>query len=516
MASSSSAAAAAPPPPLRMAVSPQTPKQSLSHRVFVSKSDFSTLLEGEDKSTSDTTKLWRMGRRSAPLLLVIIEGKLVFNVSYPQQYCFVPLLAAALVVAAVVYLYMCACSILIAGNVHDFFRFVPPPNFNISKMTLQVEMSQDKRVKDVKAPLLQIAFKKTFSMKVVHVDEKFSIKFKGAQILLTLMEARCGHRSVDQGLLTHDSEIYFEILEGNVKIIDQIYDQDKLFRRRIHVNILEEQLTSLGIGGMTSTFMNLFEKAFATRTLPSDVSKRLSINHVKGVLLYGPPGTGKTLISRKIAALLNARGPWVVRGPEVYAKYLGESEEKMRELFKPALDDQKKYGNMSPLHIIIIDEIDSVARKRGLCVEDGNDRVLNQFLSLIDGFDHLNNIFLIGTTNRPDIIDGALLRPGRLELNLEISFPDEQGREQILKVHSRNIQKEGILQLDFDFKQLASMTENWSGADLESLVRQALSSAIVRASNGFQCFEEEKLRITEKDFLDCFYHIQNMKERGGA
>ncbi|XP_057962304.1 vesicle-fusing ATPase-like [Malania oleifera] len=473
MASSSSP----PPPPLRMAVSPQTPKQSLSHKVFVSKSDFSTLLEGEDKSTSATTKLRRMGRRSAPLFLVIIEGKHIFNVSYPHQYCFVR-------------------SILIAGNVHDFFRFVPPPNFNISKMTLQVEMSQDKRVKDVKAPLLQIAFKKTFSMKVVHVDEKFSIKFKGAQILLTLMEARCGHHSVDQGLLTHDSEIYFEILEGNVKIIDQIYDQDKLFRRRIHVNILEEQLTSLGIGGMTSTFMKLFEKAFATRTLPSDVSKRLSINHVKGVLLYGPPGTGKTLISRKIAALLNARGPWVVRGPEVYAKYLGESEEKMRELFKPALDDQKKYGNMSPLHIIIIDEIDSVAR--------------------IDGFDHLNNIFLIGTTNRPDIIDGALLRPGRLELNLEISFPDEQGREQILKVHSRNIQKEGILQLDFDFKQLASMTENWSGADLESLVRQALSSAIVRASNGFQCFEEEKLRITEKDFLDCFYHIQNMKERGGA
>ncbi|XP_057963309.1 vesicle-fusing ATPase-like isoform X2 [Malania oleifera] len=131
-------------------------------------------------------------------------------------------------------------------------------------------------VMDVKAPLLQMAFKKTFSKKVVHVDEKFSIKFKGAQVLLTLMEARRGNRGV------------------------------------------------------------------------------------------------------------NARGPWVVRGLEVLAKYIGDSEEKMRKLFESALDDHKKYGNMSLLHIIIVDEIDSVARKSGLYVEDGNHRVLNQFLSLVN------------------------------------------------------------------------------------------------------------------------------------
>ena len=157
---------------------------------------------------------------------------------------------------------------------------------------------------------------------------------------------------------------------------------------------------------------------------------KYGIKHVKGMLLYGPPGTGKTLIARQIAKALNCDDPQIVNGPEIFDKYVGGSEEKIRKLFANAESEYAKYGDESNLHIIIFDEIDAICRPRGT-VSSGtgvHESVVNQLLSKIDGVHALNNILVIGMTNRKDMIDEAVLRPGRLEIHKEIGLADEAGR----------------------------------------------------------------------------------------
>ena len=189
----------------------------------------------------------------------------------------------------------------------------------------------------------------------------------------------------------------------------------------------------LGIGGLDKEFTKLFRRAFASRIFPPEVASKLGIKHVRGLMLYGPPGCGKTLIARQISKVLQgedsdtAREPKIVSGPEVLNKYVGGSEEKIRELFKEAEEEQAIAGDDSELHVIIFDEIDAICKQRG-STRDGTgvgDSVVNQLLSKIDGVNSLNNILLIGMTNRLDMIDSALLRPGRFEVHIEIGLPDE-------------------------------------------------------------------------------------------
>jgi len=139
------------------------------------------------------------------------------------------------------------------------------------------------------------------------------------------------------------------------------------------------------------------------------------------------------LIARKIAECIKAREPKVTSGPAIFDKYVGGSEKNVRDLFQEAEQEFKDKGDNSELHIIIIDEIDALCKKRGSS-SDGtgvNDSVVNQLLSKIDGVNSLNNILLIGMTNRKDQIDEAVLRPGRLEVHIEITLPNKEGREQI-------------------------------------------------------------------------------------
>ena len=174
----------------------------------------------------------------------------------------------------------------------------------------------------------------------------------------------------------------------------------------------------------------MFRRSFATRRLPPSVLEKFGKSHVKGVLLFGPPGTGKTLIAKELAKCLNVVKPKVVNGPEVLSKYVGESEENVRKLFAEARKDQKELGDDSPLHVIIFDEFDAIAKPRGNDSDSTGvaSNVVNQLLSMIDGVDSLNNILLIGMTNRKDLIDPAILRPGRFEVHIEVHLPDEDGR----------------------------------------------------------------------------------------
>jgi len=198
----------------------------------------------------------------------------------------------------------------------------------------------------------------------------------------------------------------------------------------------------------------------------------------------GAPGCGKTLIARQIGKALNSREPKIVNGPEILNKFVGGSEEKIRELFADAEKEQAEAGDNSMLHIIILDEMDAICKQRG-SVKDGtgvSDSVVNQLLSKIDGVDSLNNILLIGMTNRKDMIDDALLRPGRLEVHVEIGLPDVKGRLQILGIHTRSMKEAKRItdEVMERLPEIAEKTKNFSGAEIEGLVKAASSYALTR------------------------------------
>lgn len=268
----------------------------------------------------------------------------------------------------------------------------------------------------------------------------------------------------------------------------------------------------LGIGGLSKEFGVIFRRAFASRVMPPHIIERMGIQHVRGILLFGPPGTGKTLIARQIGKMLNAREPKVINGPEVLNKFVGQSEENIRKLFADAEKEYKEKGDESGLHIIIFDELDAVCKQRGSGGGGGTgvgDSVVNQLLSKMDGVDQLNNILIIGMTNRMDMIDDALLRPGRLEIHVEISLPDETGRVEILKVHTNTLRKNDVLDHDVDIAELASMTKNFSGAELSGLVRAATSFAMNRQKkSGAVQYDVENIRVNRDDFVNALGEIQ--------
>ena len=237
------------------------------------------------------------------------------------------------------------------------------------------------------------------------------------------------------------------------------------------------------------------------------ISRDLFSNDLQGIILYGPPGTGKTLIARQIGKMLNAREPKVVNGPEILSKYVGASEENIRKLFIDAEKEYKEKGDESGLHIIIFDELDAIFKQRG-STNNGTgvgDTVVNQILSKMDGVDQLNNILIIGMTNRLDMIDEALLRPGRLEVHMEISLPDEHGRFQILNIHTAKMRSNGVMDDDVDLMELAQLTKNFSGAEIGGLIKSATSFAFNRhvkvGTMAGISDDVENLRVNREDFL---------------
>lgn len=271
----------------------------------------------------------------------------------------------------------------------------------------------------------------------------------------------------------------------------------------------------MGIGGLDKEFSDIFRRAFASRIFPPGLAEKLGIQHVRGILLYGPPGTGKTLIARQIGKMLNAREPKVINGPEVLNKYVGQSEENIRKLFADAEKEQKEKGDESGLHIVIFDELDAVCKQRGSGAGGGTgvgDSVVNQLLSKLDGVEQLNNILLIGMTNRKDMIDEALLRSGRLEVHMEISLPDEPGRAQILKIHTTKMKENDKLGDDVDLAILAKETRNFSGAEISGLVKSASSFALQRHIKGGTVAalsdDINEMKIHMNDFLGALQEVK--------
>ncbi|URE27884.1 hypothetical protein MUK42_06018 [Musa troglodytarum] len=302
-----------------------------------------------------------------------------------------------------------------------------------------------------------------------------------------------------------------DFVKGKTNRTEQIINQreaasSKIFRHK------EFNLQKLGIGGLSAEFTEIFRRAFASRVFPSHVVSKLGIKHVKGMLLYGPPGTGKTLMARQIGKLLNGREPKIVNGPEVLSKYVGETEKNVRDLFADAENDQRTQGDQSDLHVIIFDEIDAICKSRG-STRDGtgvHDSIVNQLLTKIDGVESLNNVLLIGMTNRKDLLDEALLRPGRLEVHVEINLPDENGRLQILQIHTSKMKENSFLAADVSLQELAARTKNYSGAELEGVVKSAVSFALNRQismDDLTKPLDEESIKVTMDDFLHALHEI---------
>ena len=192
-----------------------------------------------------------------------------------------------------------------------------------------------------------------------------------------------------------------------------------------------------------------------------DAFKRIGVKSPKGILLYGPPGTGKTLLAKAVASESESNFI-LVRGPELLNKFLGESEKGVRKIFEKA-------RQASP-SIIFFDEIDSITPRRGLSHDSQvTERVVNTLLSEMDGLEELNDIVIIAATNRPDMIDSALLRPGRFDRLLFVGTPSKEERLEILKIHTKNMP----LAKDVNLNKIVEVTENYTGADLEAVAREA-------------------------------------------
>jgi len=263
------------------------------------------------------------------------------------------------------------------------------------------------------------------------------------------------------------------------------------------------------VGGLESPQQQVKEAVEWPLTTPEKFD-RMGVEAPKGVLLYGPPGTGKTLMAKAVASETNANFI-SVRGPQLLSKWVGESEKAIRQTFRKA-------RQVNPT-IIFFDELDSLAPARGQDMGNNvSERVVNQLLTELDGLEEMGDVMVIGATNRPDMIDPALLRSGRFDRLVKIGQPDEEGREQILKIHTDDTP----LSPDVSLREIAEITEGYVGSDLESIARESAIEALRDDDDAteveMQHFRRalESVRPTVTDEIEAYYEDVEEQFQGGG
>lgn len=315
-------------------------------------------------------------------------------------------------------------------------------------------------------------------------------------------------------VLTHGDSIPLNIMGTRVELIvtdlqppaqalivgegTQIEISDKVAKKEARA---AQRVTYEDIGGLREEIQKVREMIELPLRHP-ELFVRLGVEAPKGVLLHGPPGTGKTLLAKAVANESNANF-YTIGGPEIMSKFYGESEERLRDVFKQAQENAPG--------IIFIDELDSIAPKREEVTGEVEKRVVSQLLSLMDGMQARGKVVVIGATNRVNALDPALRRPGRFDREIEIGVPGKEGRLEVLQIHTRGMP----LEKDVNLESLASRTHGFVGADLEALCKEAAIRALRRILPEIDLEAESipakilsKLIVKMNDFEDALKEVQ--------
>lgn len=274
------------------------------------------------------------------------------------------------------------------------------------------------------------------------------------------------------------------VSESPLRYRDAGVDED-LREYLLNINDGEESLTFDSFGGYESVIARAKE-LIETQLERKEELQAIGAQPVKGVIFTGPPGTGKTHLARVIAHVSQAKF-YLVSGPSIVSKYVGDSEETLRRLFETAAKEERA--------IIFFDEIDSIAAKRSNDSNGESKRVVAQLLTLLDGFRASSNVVVIAATNRVEDIDEALLRPGRFDWEIEFALPSVEDRFAILQVRAQQLETKGALPLE----EIAELTDGWSGAELSAIWTEA---ALLAAS-------DRRRAIADEDLAVAFERVQN-------
>jgi len=296
--------------------------------------------------------------------------------------------------------------------------------------------------------------------------------------------------------------VSFKVLRVSPKgiVVSEDSTRLKIETKLAEALMTDQRVTYEDIGGLREQLRRLREIVELPLRFP-ELFARLGIEPPRGVLLYGPPGCGKTMIAKALANESQAKF-YSINGPEIMSKYYGETEAKLREIFKDARE--------SAPSLVFIDEIDAIAPKREEVFGEVEKRMVAQLLSLMDGLSERGNVVVIGATNRIDDVDLALRRPGRFDREVEIGVPNTGGRLEILQIHTAGMPLAG----DVDLKRLSSITNGYTGADLKALCREAALGALRRVVphseidiRSVPSSALEKLTVDMEDFLEAYKGI---------
>ncbi|MCU0862003.1 MAG: CDC48 family AAA ATPase [Methanomassiliicoccales archaeon] len=341
----------------------------------------------------------------------------------------------------------------------------------------------------------KITFAPTEQLRIMGGEEYLSQSLEGRAVTRgDVIEINVMGRRIDLVVVSYSpgADAVLVSRETEVKISDKPIKETQA--RIPHV-------TYEDIGGLSDEVKKVREMIELPLRHP-ELFERLGVEAPKGVLLHGPPGTGKTLLAKAVAGETNANFV-SLGGPEIMSKFYGESEERLREIFKQAQENAPS--------IIFIDEIDSIAPKRDEVTGETERRVVAQLLALMDGLEGRGKVVVIGATNRPNALDPAIRRPGRFDREIEINIPNRNGRLEILQIHTRGMP----LASDVDLERLADLTHGYAGADLSALAKEAAMRSLRRIIPELDLELEvipmevlNKINVSKDDFFAALREMQ--------
>ncbi|NLT38069.1 MAG: CDC48 family AAA ATPase [Methanomassiliicoccus sp.] len=360
----------------------------------------------------------------------------------------------------------------------------------------------------------QASIDEKVAIRKVNVKEARKIQFAPTETLRIMGGEEFLSQSLEGRAVTRGDVIQINVMGRKIDLIVVSFTPTSdavLVHRTTEVKISEKpvkegtsnipKVTYEDIGGLGEEVKRVREMIELPLRHP-ELFERLGVEAPKGVLLHGPPGTGKTLLAKAVAGETSANFV-TIGGPEIMSKFYGESEERLREIFKQAQENAPT--------IIFIDEIDSIAPKREEVTGETERRVVAQLLSLMDGLEARGKVVVIGATNRPNALDPAIRRPGRFDREIEINPPNREGRLDILQIHTRGMP----LEKDVDLEKLADLTHGYVGADLSALTKEAAMHSLRQILPELDLELESipmeilnKLTVSREDFVAALREMQ--------